>query len=117
MMASSTIGDRTMNSKLQMIVVCAALALSGCVVYEPVPVGYQPTTVQQRFDRSWAAAMGAMADQGLTITSQNRGAGVVQGERTGTTITAALETLPDGSVQVKFTSQGSNTDAALIQRV
>jgi len=105
-----------MNSNLQLIVVCAALVLHGCVVYEPVPVGYQ-TTLQQRFDRSWAAATGAMADQGLTITSQNRGAGVVQGERGGTTITAALETLPDGSVQVKFTSQGSNTDAALIQRV
>ena len=105
-----------MNAKLRLILLCGALSLTGCVVYEPVPVTSQPT-LQQRFDRSWSAATGAMADQGLTITSQNRGAGIVQGERGGTTITAALETLPDGSVQVKFTSQCSNTDPSLIQRV
>ena len=105
-----------MDSKRQLVVICAALSLSGCVVYEPVPVGYQ-TTLQQRFDRSWAAATGALSDQGVTITTQNRSAGVVQGERGGATITATLETLPDGSVQVKFNAQGANTDPALIQRI
>ena len=105
-----------MNAKLGRVLVVAGLSLSGCVVYDPVPYGAQPT-LQQRFDRSWAAASGALSDQGLTITSQNRGAGVVQGERGGTRITAALETLADGSVQVKFTTQGSANDPALIQRV
>ena len=59
-----------------------------------------------------------MSDQGVTITSQNRGAGVIQGDRGGITITATLETLADGRVQVKFTSKGpSSTDPGLIQRV
>jgi hypothetical protein len=105
-----------MNARHRLVLFVAALSLSGCVVYDPVPYGSQPT-LQQRFDRSWAATTGAMADEGLTITSQNRSAGVVQGERGGIRITAALETLPDGSVQVKFTTQGTGNDPALIQRV
>ena len=103
-----------MNLKLcRLVVVFAVLSLGACVVYEPVP---QPT-LQQRFDRSWAAATGAMSDQGLTITSQDRGAGVARGERGGITITATLETLADGSLQVKFASRGDSGDPGLIQRV
>ena len=107
-----------MNLKLRRLVVFSAiLSLGACVVYEPLPVGPQPT-LQQRFDRSWAAATGAMSDQGLTITSQDRGSGVIRGERGGVTITATLETLADGRVQVKFDSKGAGgTDPALIQRV
>ena len=107
-----------MNLKLRRLAIAfAMLSLNSCVAYEPVPVSSQPT-VQQRFDRSWAAATGAMSDQGLTITSQDRGAGVMRGERGGTTITATLKTLADGSVQVEFASQGaSSTDPGLIQRV
>ena len=59
-----------------------ALALGGCVVYEPVPVVPQPT-VQQSFDRSWAAAAGALADQGVTITAQDRGARSATAAATG----------------------------------
>ena len=101
----------------RLIVLSALLALGGCVAYEPVPV-FPQATVQQRFDRSWAAATGAMSDQGLTILSQDRGAGVVRGERRGATITATLETLPDRRIQVKFASTGDHsTDPGLIQRV
>jgi hypothetical protein len=107
-----------MNHKLRLLAVFAfVLTLGGCVVYEPVPVAPQ-MTAQQRFDRAWAAASGAMYDQGLTMTAQDRGAGVIRGDRGGITITATLETLPDGSIQVKFNSKGANsTDPDLIQRV
>ena len=101
----------------RLVLVSALLSLGACVVYEPVPMSSQPT-LQQRFDRSWAAATGAMSDQGLTITSQDRGSGVVRGERGGVTITATLQTLADGRVQVKFDSKGtSSADPGLIQRV
>ena len=81
-----------MNLKLRrLLIVSAVLSLGACVVYEPVPVSPQ-TTLQQRFDRSWSAAAGAMSDQRLT-TSQDRGAGVIRGERGGLTITATIETL------------------------
>jgi len=54
----------------------------------------------------------------LAITSQDRGAGVIRGERGGVTITATLETLPDGRLQVTFASKGATSgDPALAQRV
>ena len=96
--------------------VASLLLLGGCVVYEPVPVSSQPT-LQQRFDRSWAAAAGAMSDQGVSITAQDRGAGVIQGVQGGVTVTATLTTLADGRVQVKFDSKSGRPDSSLIQRV
>lgn len=103
-----------MKNILSWLLAASVLALSACVVYEPVPVA-QPT-VSQRFDRSWNAAAGAMDDAGLTITAQDRGAGVIRGERGGTTITAMVQTLADGRIQVKFDSKGP-ADAGLVQRV
>ena len=107
-----------MNLVLRRLLIGSALlSLGACVVYEPVPVSPQ-TTLQQRFDRSWSAAAGAMSDQRLTITSQDRGAGMIRGERGGITITATVETLADGRVQVKFASkEDSSTDPGLVQRV
>jgi hypothetical protein len=59
-----------------------------------------------------------MYDQGLTITTQDRSAGVIRGERGGIAITATVETLPDGRTQVKFNSSGAaGTDPGLIDRV
>jgi hypothetical protein len=95
----------------------AAIALGGCVVYPATVVAPQETTAQ-RFDRSWSAALGAMSDQGLTIMSQDYGAGLIAGSRGGVVISATLQTLPDGSVQVKFASRGrASDDAGLIDRV
>ena len=93
-----------MKTLLHAIAVAAVITVGGCVVYEPVAVG---PTVQQRFDRSFAAAASAMTDQGLAIAAQDRGAGTVRGVRDGTTIVATLQTLPDGSIQVRFDSAGA----------
>lgn len=93
----------------RLIAVLALLSLGACVVYEP--------SVQERYDRSWYAATGAMSDQGVTITSQDRGSGVVRGERGGITIIATLQTMSDGSLQVRFDSKNDRADPGLIQRV
>ena len=103
---------------LALALAVAALTLAGCVVYEPVPVAAPQPSPQQRFDRSWNAAAGAMADEGVTILAQDRGAGVIRGSRGGITVTATLNTLADGSVQVKFGSSGAtDKDPGLLQRV
>ena len=104
-----------MNRELhRLLFLAATLSLVACVVYEPVPV----SSVQQRFDRSWVAAAGAIADQGLAITAQDRITGVIRGERGGVTVTATIETLPDGRVQVKFFSTGeSSADPYILSRV
>ena len=91
----------------------AAMPLGGCVVYEPVPA-----PLQQRFDRSWAAAMGAMSDQGVSIDVQDRGAGVIHGSRGGILITATLQTLADGSIEVRFNQKDTTgADPKLVYRV
>lgn len=97
------------------VILLAAAMLGGCAYYEPIPVG--PTT-QQRFDRSWSAAMGAMVDQGVTIDAQDRGAGVIRGNRGGIAIVARLQTLADGRIQVRFDQSGAtSSDPNLIHRV
>ena len=102
-----------MNLKLcRVMVLFGLLSLGACVAYAPYPV-----SPQQRFDQSWAAAAGAMSDQGVKVTSQDRSAGVIQGDRSGITIIATLQTLPDGRLQVKFDSKGDRADPGLIQRV
>ena len=90
---------------MRTLVFCAAfcLALAGCVVYEPVPV---PT--QSRYDQSWNAATGAMADQGVSVTTQDRGAGVIRGTRGSASVQASVRTMADGRVEVRITSSDSN---------
>lgn len=80
-------------------------SLGGCVVYEPVPMS-QPSP-QQRYEQSWAAAAAAMTDQGVTITSQDRGAGAIRGQRSGVNVTALVQTQADGNVQVSFETAGA----------
>ena len=92
-----------------------AALLGGCVVYEPVPVGYsQPAS----FDRSWNAAVGAMREQGVTITQEDRGAGVVRGMRGGINVTGSVRPQADGTVRVQFdTSGATGADPTLIDRI
>jgi uncharacterized lipoprotein len=87
-----------MDLKRRQLIFVSAMLLASCVAYVPTytPVVSQ-TSPQQRFDKSWDAANGAMYDQGLTITAQDRGAGVIQ---------------------VKFASKGDDrADPGLIRRV
>ncbi len=101
------------------MLVAAAFLLNGCYYYpQPMAVAVPGPTAGQRFDRSWNAAAGALSDQGATITSQDRGAGVIRGTRGAATVVATIQTLADGSIQVKFdTSGATDTDPGLIHRV
>jgi len=100
-------------------VLAAAFLLHGCYYYpQPVAVAVPASTPGERFERSWNAAAGAIADQGATITSEDRGAGVIRGTRGSIAVAATLQTLPDGSIQVKFNTSGAtDTDPGLIHRV
>ena len=105
------------DKSMRILVVGCALALHACVAYEPVVVAPQMTT-QQRFDRSWTAALGAMADEGLAITEQNQAAGIARGSRGGVSVTATLDTLPDGAIRVQFgSSPASDAGNDLARRV
>lgn len=99
---------------------CASLAasaalLGGCVVYEPVPAGYsRPAS----FDRSFNAVAAAMREQGVTITQEDRAAGVVRGTRGNIGIVGNVRSQADGSVRVQFDTSGATaSDPGLIDRI
>lgn len=105
-----------LHTRLVAAAACVALlGLGGCVVAPhgtPVPVG-SPT-----FDRAFDAALGAMTSQGLTISSQDRSAGVIVGYRSDQTITATVRPQADGTTRVAFDQSGPyGPDHELMQRV
>jgi hypothetical protein len=95
-----------------MAIAAGSLALAACVVYEPAPYK-APST----YDRAWAAAIGAMQDQGVTINDQDRAGGVLRGTRGSTGVTAVVRTRPDGRVQVEFNTTGTSSDPGLVERI
>jgi len=98
--------------KITLARLCATLAtlaaLAGCVVYDPYPYAPNPAAT---FDRSWNAAAGAMADQGVQVRNQDRGTGIIEGQRGGITVKARVFTRADGSVQVEFNTSGSGAES------
>jgi hypothetical protein len=96
---------------MRALVLTLLLALAGCTYYV-APGG--PAS----FDRSWDAARGALYDQGVQVTSEDRGAGVVRGRLRDTEVSARVRTLADGAVQVEFNSPGSRPqDRELVERI
>ena len=97
---------------------CLAL-LAGCVYY-PATGTYAPYGAPgpSTFDRSYDAALGAMTDQGLGITVQDRSSGTVSGVRGAQTVTASVRPQADGTTRVEFNTRGdSSQDPGLAQRV
>lgn len=91
--------------------------IAGCTYYQTASGTYVTTPVSS-FDRSWGAVIGAFQDQGVRITSEDRGAGIVRGTRNGIYPTAIVRTQADGSVRVEFKTTGATQwDPALIDRI
>ena len=81
----------------------AAVALAGCVVYEPVPSSMPVhTTRPASFDRSWSAAQQAAQDVGIQITTADRGTGLILGRRNSAEVSIQLMPQADGSLRLKF---------------
>ena len=94
----------------------AAALVAGCTVYEVAPVAYAP--LPPSFERSWHAAAGALEDQAVQITSEDRGTGVIRGRRGAIDVMANVRTQADGSVRVQFDTAGATAqDPALIDRI
>lgn len=104
--------------KVMVIIALATVLITGCTYYQASPTVVSTTSTVSKFDRSWSAAVGALSDQGVRITSQDRGAGIVQGTRDGIELTANIRTQADSSVRVEFSTSGAtNRDPTLIDRV
>jgi hypothetical protein len=102
----------------------AALALAAlvasCTVYQVAPGVYEPfpPAAVSSFDRAWNAALGSFGDQGVSVQTEDRSAGVIRGRRGAIDVTANVRQQADGSVRVEFNTAGqTGQDPQLIHRV
>jgi hypothetical protein len=84
------------------IVLATVTVLSSCASNEPTPAPPPPST----FDRAWSAALFAAQDEGVRITSEDRGSGIIRGVRDQQEVTMNLRTQADGSVRIEIGTRG-----------
>jgi len=97
---------------------CSVALLSACTYYQTAPATTSSSSSLSKFDQSWSATVGAFSDQGVRITSEDRGAGVVQGTRNGSHVTGNVRQQADGSVRVQFDTSGDKSrDPGLMDRI
>ncbi len=108
-----------MKTLALVVLACSSLLLSACTYYQAAPGSYSSSgSSLSKFDQSWSATVGALSDQGVHITSEDRGAGVVQGTRNGIEVTANVRQQADGSVRVQFDTSGDKSrDPGLMDRI
>jgi hypothetical protein len=95
------------------VIVNMAVALAGWATNEPAPVP-APST----FDRSWSAAVSAAQAEGVRITSEDRGSGIIRGLRNEQEVTINLRSQADGSVRVEISARGpKGSDPGLADRI
>ena len=83
---------------------------SGCTYYGA------PAMAPASFDRSFDAAAGAMRDEGVAVSVQDRASGSIAGNFGNTMIRASVLRQADGSVRVQFDSSDSR-DPSLLGRI
>ena len=93
------------------IILVVTAALAGCAANEPV-------SAPSAFDRAWTAALGAAQDEGVRITSENRGSGVIRGFRNEQEVTINVQSQADGSARVEISARGpKGVDPGLAGRI
>lgn len=103
--------DRTMKILRVLLLFAVCAIATSCVVYEP---GYynSPST----YDRAWSAALGALQDSGVTVTSADASTGVIRGSKEGIDISVSVVRQADGRTKVQFDSRNSQLDPTLAGR-
>jgi hypothetical protein len=82
--------------KKSLAVILTGALFIGCTYHQPAPT-VDVTKPANSFDRSWAASVGALEDQGVRITSKDRSSGIVRGTRNGIDVTAFLKLITEGN--------------------
>ena len=109
-----------MNKSVILVLIISVVLLAGCTYYQTAPGTYTTSSSSSvsKFDRSWSAVVGAFTDQGVRVTSEDRGAGVIQGSRNSIHVTGDVRQQADGSVRVQFDTSGDTSrDPGLIDRI
>lgn len=101
---------RRRAAAVALALLCAGLA--GCGT---PPLGVVDDSTLS-FDQTFNAALGAIADQKMTVGVQDRRGGLIVGTLDGDTITSTLALQHDGAIRVRFAQEGSH-HPDLLQRV
>ena len=105
----------TLSRVVLAVVLAVSLVAGGCVYYEAHP---SPYGIAATYDRSWNAALGAMRDQGVQVTREDRPSGRIEGRRGALTVKADVVTLADGRIKVEFNTTGDlQQDPGLSDRI
>ncbi len=107
----------TATTRFAMALAALLLALAGLVGCVGAASGTVPDSMSS-YDHTFDTALGAMADQKMTFSQQDRRQGMIVGAVGGVTITATLHPMPDGTIRVSFKQQGeAAADPGLLKRV
>ena len=98
-----------------LLLVLGSALTAGCVAYE-APPGYYSYTYPATYDRAGGAALGALQDAGVQVTSVDQGSGIARGTRNGVDVTVTVVRQPDGKTRVQFDAKSSDRDPGLPQR-
>jgi hypothetical protein len=93
----------------------AVLLLQGCYAYPAYTAVPTSPSPQARFDASWQAARGAASDEGVHVTSEDRGSGTLRGDKGPFGILITVATQADGSIHVAFTVNGAAPENVNLQ--
>lgn len=100
-------------------VFAAVPVLTACYPY-PYPAEVVPTTYPgpqpSRYDRAFAAAAGAMRDQGVAIGTEDAVSGMVEGTRNNVPVRATVRRQSDGTTRVQFDGTDAS-DPGLLERI
>jgi len=100
-----------MFRRLGVLLAMAVLAsLAGCYAYVPAPSGYYTTTAPPppSYDQAWSAALGALQDNGVRVTSSDNNSGTIRGIRDTSDVTVIVRRLADGTVQVDVEARNAS---------
>jgi len=95
------VNNRYASSFSRLALAATVAALAGCVVYDPYMTPVTTYNTPATYDRSWNAAVGAMRDMNVQVVREDRGAGVIEGNRGGTAVMTRVITQQDGRVRVE----------------
>ena len=99
-------------------ILLAMLLASACTYYEAPPPSYPAPPAPSAFDRAWDAAVGAAYDEGVQVTVQDRGSGLIRGTRGDSSVEITVRSQADGSVRVAINARGPRRrDTALADQI
>ena len=109
---------RSVAGKLAACATAAMLLGSACSYHEAPPPSYPVAPPPSAFDRAWDAAVGAAYDEGVQVTVQDRGSGLIRGTKGSADVEISVRTQADGSVRVAINARGPGSrDTALADQI